>query len=75
MDRLDKRNPVGLNLAYGLLGFIGYVIHRRRGFTIIAFVNTIVRASPETNFDGSAKYDNLNNSSNALDQYVVSYST
>lgn len=84
-DRPEKRNPIGLNLAYGLLGFhffgngswLRWVCGpESKGFhNFTAFLNTAARASPDTTFDGSAKYDNLDDSSNASDQYVASSST
>lgn len=81
-DRPEKRNSVGFNLAYGLFGFqffsngswLRWVWGpESKGFhNFTAFLNTAARASPDITFDGSAKYDNLDDSSNASDQYVVS---
>lgn len=80
-DRPEKRNPIGLNLAYGLLGFhffgngswLRWVCGPEwKGFhNFTAFLNTAARASPDTTFDGSAKYDNLDDSSNASDQALL----
>lgn len=80
-DRPEKRNPIGLNLAYGLLGFhffgngswLRWVCGpESKGFhNFTAFLNTAARASPDTTFDGSAKYDNLDDSSNASDQALL----
>lgn len=80
-DRPEKRNPVGLNLAYGLLGFhffgngswLRWVCGpESKGFhNFTAFLNTAARASPDTTFDGSAKYDNLDDSSTASDQALL----
>lgn len=80
-DRPEKRNPVGLNLAYGLFGFqffsngswLRWVWGpESKGFhNFTAFLNTAARASPDITFDGSAKYDNLDDSSNASDQALL----